>query len=766
MDSLGFSALGSQPILHGLITALVSFAGFAIAFSLMEATHYFGRGRRIFPTILIPGLCALGIWSVCFSAVQGGFMDERANYDLALISLSIAVVFTGFLLAYGIGIASPTEYNSRAHRVAGSLLAAASVVVMHYAIMDSLRMDGQDLRWPALSIPAAVSVPLLVALIGGIVWPSKPLSRILLYAALATIGICWLHFVSIGLSSLVPSEASMDGGMSPRIVNKVVTGFITCLILMLTFVAGGLWRSSFDLMQSVQDAIEVMPVGLSIYDCEDRLLIWNQNYARLNPDMVMPLKKGMTYQQVLKLGLKSKLVPPGLSGDEWIEKRSRNHCEGDWLLSFHQSDEWVHIQTRRTGHGGLITITNDFTAQKRHEQELATALEAAQTASVAKSQFLANMSHEIRTPLNGIMAVADALHRTPLQPNQAEMVELICASSRTLKTLLSDILDLARVESGQMTLTPEPTELIALIRESTQLYANAAHEKGLAFNVHVAPDARIWVLADPVRTKQILGNLLSNAVKFTDEGSVTLNVDREDENIRFTVADTGIGFHPENRDRLFNRFEQIDNNITRRFGGSGLGLSIVSQLIEMMNGTIDGTSVPGTGSIFTVTLPLPQVPPAKTSMAEPVRVEDLGRTAKNLSAPCPDQHTRILLADDNPTNRRVVQLILDAQNIHVTEAEDGQQALDAFASQHFDLVLMDMQMPVMDGLAATRAIRDLEHQRGSVPTPIVMLTANAMPEHIQSSLDAGADAHLAKPFNVSQFLELTYNLTSQNQQPA
>ena len=186
----------------------------------------------------------------------------------------------------------------------------------------------------------------------------------------------------------------------------------------------------------------------------------------------------------------------------------------------------------------------------------------------------------------------------------------------------------------------------------------------------------------------------------------------------------------------------------------------------MMNGTIDGTSVPGTGSIFTVTLPLPAVEPALATTGEPARAEDLSRAAKSLSETGPDHQTRILLADDNPTNRRVVQLILDDQNIHVTEAEDGQQALDAFASQHFDLVLMDMQMPVMDGLAATRAIRELEQQRGSVPTPIIMLTANAMPEHVQSSLDAGADAHLAKPFNVSQFLELTYNLTSQNQQPA
>lgn len=766
MDSLGFSALSSQPILHGLILILVSFAGFAIAFSLMEATHYFGRTRRIFPTILIPCLCALGIWSVCFSAVQSGFADDSATYDLALISLSIAVVFTGFMLAFGIGIASPGDQNNRAHRVARSVLASASVVVMHYAILESLRMDGQDLEWSSISVAAAMSVPLLVGVTGGLIWPAKPLRRILLYTALATIGICWLHFVSMGLSSVVPSEASLNGGMSARLVNKVMTLFITLLILTLTFVAGGLWRSSFDLMQSVQDAIEVMPVGLSIYDPDDRLLLWNQNYARLNRELVMPLKKGMTYRQVLKLGLKSKLIPPDVSDQEWIEERSRNHCEGDWLLSFKQSDEWVHIQTRRTGSGGLITITNDFTKQKRHEQELATALEAAQTASVAKSQFLANMSHEIRTPLNGIMAVADALHRTPLQPNQAEMVALICDSSRTLKTLLSDILDLARVESGQMILAPEPIELVSLIHESTQLYANAAREKGLAFNLHIAPDARIWVQADPVRTKQILGNLLSNAVKFTDEGSITLNVDRVEEHIRVTVADTGIGFHPENRDRLFNRFEQIDNNITRRFGGSGLGLSIVAQLIEMMNGTIDGTSVPGTGSIFTVTLPLPEAEPAKASALEPTRAEDLGRAAQSLSHPRVDQKMRILLADDNPTNRRVVQLILDAQNIHVTEAEDGEQALNAFASQRFDLVLMDMQMPVMDGLAATRAIRDLEHARGSTPTPIIMLTANAMAEHVQSSLDAGADAHLAKPFNVSQFLELTYNLTTTTQQPA
>lgn len=766
MNRLGLAALGHHSVLEGLATFSVSLAGFAIVFSLMEATHYFGRGRRIFPTILIPALCALGVWSLCFSAIQGGLVGEGSTYDLALISLSIAVVFTGFILAYGLVIAVPHDRYSRPHRMAGSMLAIASVVVMHYAILKSLRLPAHELQWSALSVSVAVSVPLLAGLVGGYYWPAKPLWRILFYTFLATLAVCWLHFVSTGLSVVVPSASLSDHGLSAFIVNKVVTGFITCLILTLTFVAGGLWRSNFDLMQSVQDAIEVMPVGLSIYDQDDRLLIWNQKYAQLNPEMIMPLKKGMTYHQVLTLGLKSKLVPSNMTDREWIEERSRNHCEGDWLLSFCHSDEWVHIQTRRTGNGGLITITNDFTEQKRHEQELANALSAAQSASVAKSQFLANMSHEIRTPLNGIMAVADALHRTPLQPKQAEMVDLICASSRTLKTLLSDILDLARVESGQMTLAPEPIELACLVHESTQLYANSAREKGLAFNVHIAPDARIWVKADPVRTKQVIGNLVSNAVKFTDEGSVTLNVDRIDGQIRFTVADTGIGFDPESRDRLFKRFEQIDNNITRRFGGSGLGLSIVAQLVEMMNGSIDGTSVPETGSIFTVTLPLPEVTPVQTKAAETGLVDDLGRAAQSLTQASSSQATRILLADDNPTNRRVVQLILDAQNIQVSEAADGQQALDIFTAQDFDLVLMDMQMPVMDGLAATRAIRALESQRGTLPTPIIMLTANAMPEHVQSSLDAGADAHLSKPFNVSQFLELTYNLTARNQQPA
>jgi CheY-like chemotaxis protein len=314
--------------------------------------------------------------------------------------------------------------------------------------------------------------------------------------------------------------------------------------------------------------------------------------------------------------------------------------------------------------------------------------------------------------------------------------------------VLSDILDFSKIEAGQMGLEISEFDVSTLTARIASLHQAAAEAKGLELKWRVEPDALgVW-RGDPVRLTQIQSNLLSNAVKFTDEGEVELTVERAARGLIFRVRDTGIGFDEETRGRLFRRFEQADASITRRFGGTGLGLAICRSLTELMGGRIQVESAPGHGATFSLMLPLE-------------RVSGSRRRAKTQEPPADwtdqalvqDRKLRILLAEDHPTNQRVVQMILEASGHELVIAENGRAALEQLQAGRFDVVLMDMQMPEMDGLTATTALRALEKKQGLAPTPVIMLTANALDEHVRAGRAAGADAHLSKPIRASALLE-------------
>ena len=393
------------------------------------------------------------------------------------------------------------------------------------------------------------------------------------------------------------------------------------------------------------------------------------------------------------------------------------------------------------------------------EAELEAARAAAEAANRAKSDFLANMSHEIRTPLNGVIGVVAALSQTELTPAQREMVSLIESSGVTLERIVSDVLDVSRIEAGRLELETREFDLHDELDAVIDVFRIKADEKGLAFPATYGPAARGVFLGDGVRIRQVLSNLISNAVKFTSAGEVRVAMEIVDpseagqpSSLVLDVRDTGVGFDKAVAEQLFQRFSQADATITRRFGGSGLGLNITQALVQLMGGEITAESEPGRGSAFRVVLPL--VRGRSLEAYDAGRKAESGAVVGREAMRADIAGLRVLLADDHPTNQRVVQLILGPFGVDLTTVENGAEAVEAFAAGAFDLVLMDMQMPVMDGLAATRALRQFEARHPGRPrAAIVMLSANAMRQHRLESEAAGADLHLPKPVTARRLIE-------------
>ena len=379
-----------------------------------------------------------------------------------------------------------------------------------------------------------------------------------------------------------------------------------------------------------------------------------------------------------------------------------------------------------------------------NEAVLDRTLAEAESANAAKSQFLANMSHELRTPLNGIIAMTELLRDHQTDARGREMAATIISSGHTLEHVVNDILDVAKIEAGLLKFEAAPFELDELLKAAAQLHGAAAAAKGITLGLTIHDDASGVYLGDRTRVSQVISNLISNAVKFTETGGVQVTARLHgDRGLCLSVSDTGVGFDGATAARLFQRFEQADVSVSRRYGGTGLGLAICASLTEIMGGRVAVRSVPGKGSTFFAHLALTRIGNAEVMVSEP-------------AAPCFDgdgRSLRVLYADDHAINRQVVTMILEPLGVALTLVENGREAVDILTASAFDIVLMDVQMPEMDGLTATRLLRAHEAAHGLLRTPVISLTANAMPDDVDRSLAAGADLHLSKPIRPAQLLE-------------
>ena len=377
--------------------------------------------------------------------------------------------------------------------------------------------------------------------------------------------------------------------------------------------------------------------------------------------------------------------------------------------------------------------------------ELVEARDAAEAANVLKSHFLANMSHEIRTPLNGVLAMAQIMAMGDLQPKQRERLGVIRQSGEALLTVLNDVLDLSKIEAGRMELEATDFDIEELASALEAAHQPAASHKGLSFSVETTMAARGVRRGDLTRLQQILNNLLANAVKFTHVGEVRMLIDGEGEGgsggLKVSVTDTGIGVPSDKLPLLFQKFSQVDSSTTRQFGGTGLGLAICRELAQLMGGNVWAESLQGVGSTFFVSLPLQRVAPG--AAAQPAGAITAPSAAEISSL-------RILAAEDNATNQLVLKTVIATFGLDVDIVPDGQKAVEAWASGDYDLILMDIQMPVMDGITATREIRAVEARSGRRRTPIIALSANAMVHQVKEYLNAGMDMHVAKPIQLAK----------------
>jgi signal transduction histidine kinase/DNA-binding response OmpR family regulator len=488
------------------------------------------------------------------------------------------------------------------------------------------------------------------------------------------------------------------------------------------------------------EAIETISEGFSLYDAEDKLIVCNSHYRELFASHAEAMVPGTSFETILRTATGRGLIKDAEGREEaWIAERLERHRASSETHIQRRSDgRWIQVSERKTANGGVVAIYADITQLKQHEAELAAARDAAEEANRSKSSFLATMSHEIRTPMNAVIGMSGLLLDTTLNDEQRDYANTIRDSSEALLTIINDILDFSKIEAGRMDIEAQPFDLRDCVESALDLISSRAAEKGLDIAYLFEGDTPAAIKGDLTRLRQILLNLLSNAVKFTDRGEVVLTVTAERDQLEFAVRDTGIGLDENGKSRLFQSFSQADSSTTRKYGGTGLGLAISKRLAELMGGTMWVESAgPGHGSTFHFT-----IRSQRAHLPQGTRRDFIGAQPAL-------QGKHILVVDDNATNRKILALQAVKWGMGVEDTEAPEQALQILKRGSFDLAILDMHMPGMDGATLASRIREAGHT-----LPLVLFSSLGHKE-VSDSLFA---ARLAKPLRQSQLFDTLVTL--------
>lgn len=718
-------------ILISLTSALVGMCAYRHAIGAAGA----GRVAWI---CLVAVVFGGGVWATHFMGMLAYHTAKPVTYEPGLTALSLLVAVAG--LGAGAGLAA--RARTAAGRAVGGALCGATMATMHFIGMAGMHLPGEIAWRPQIAV-AAVGIGMSCAA-GAFLLASnlKHFRRYLGAVLLLALAICGLHFVAMAAIELTPTSIASSSTRFGR--HELAWGVAVLVVVNLgagvgMLVVAGVSRQAF--LSSLRIALDRAPVAVAMFDGDHRLVAWNHSYTALIGAFGMRLSRGVRFYEIVE-----GVVAGGLPADY-----------GDNALTAPSLPEWIpsdlictpdgHMHQARlsqAGDGGFLVMVTDVSEHIALATREIEARQLAESASRAKSEFLANMSHEIRTPLNGILGMAQVLERRAADQAQRESLGIITDAGRSLMAVLDNVLDLSKIEAGKMELSADTFRLSDIIDAAIAPYSALAAEKHLSIEAEISQAAQASWIGDGPRLRQVLANLVSNAVKFTADGGVRIVADLAPDGVCLSVIDTGPGIARDKSGLIFEAFTQADASTTRKYGGTGLGLAISRQIVDLMGGTLQLYPTDGGGARFTVTLPL-QIS-AETCTALPETAEE----APNMG----EQPLRVLAADDSAMNRHVMKALLEPFDVHLTLAGNGQEAVDLYrVGPRFDLILMDIQMPVLNGIDATREIRRLELAEGLRAVPIIAVTANVMTHQVAEYAEVGMTGCVAKPIEIHLLLD-------------
>lgn len=730
---------GQHDLRQVAIAALICAVSAATAFRFKDMARKASGRLRARWLVLCALVAGGGVWATHFMAMLAYSPNLPLVFDLKLTLASLVAAVLGLGGGFWIAIRSKPTIA-----LAGGAVAGLGIAAMHYIGAISVRSAfGLDWHpWHAVlsvSIGVAGSIAAFAA-----ARRLKGWTHSVLPPALMVLAICGLHFSSMAALTVTPDlvTTQLHDAIDRNFLAEIVSGVALLLLLTaisLIVVEGQSRRLS---LNSLKAAFQGVPSGLALFDVHCRLVIWNQAYEMLMTPFGVRPQTGLPLRDLVRQAAMSGRFIEAIGREEaWVDEFMRDRLSGQAESWSFPGERWLRIEACHIGDGSQISIITDVTDQRLAAASLIEARDRAEAANRSKSEFLANMSHEIRTPLNGVLGMTQVMAANELSAPQRERLTVVQESGRALLVILNDLLDLSKAQAGKLDLNIEDTDVSEAARLACAAFEGTAESKGVSLVFSVEAGAKGFWKADGLRLRQVISNLISNSLKFTHEGSVTVGVAHDGRNLVFTVTDTGIGMEQDQIPRLFEKFTQADASTTRRYGGTGLGLSICRELVELMGGTIGAASTPGEGSRFTVTLPLVRGQ-AKLEAVKPPPVESH-----------PTGSIRVLAAEDNKTNQKVLTALLEPLSVDLTLVENGRQAVEAFKAGSFDVILMDVQMPEMNGVEASLAIRALETELGLDRTPIMALSANVMTHQVSEYRDAGMDGCIAKPIEVEKLYD-------------